>query len=34
VDTAWLPVVELPGWLAAHEVCPDSVAIALPLLAV
>ncbi len=32
VDSAWVAVEELPGWLAGHSVCPDSVAIALPLL--
>jgi isopentenyldiphosphate isomerase len=32
VETAWVPVAELAAWLAGRELCPDSVAIALPLL--
>jgi 8-oxo-dGTP pyrophosphatase MutT (NUDIX family) len=32
VETAWVPVKDLPAWLASHELCPDSVTIALPLL--
>lgn len=32
VETAWVPAVELAAWLATHRTCPDSVAIALPLL--
>ena len=32
VETAWVAVADLPAWLAGRSVCPDSVAIALPLL--
>lgn len=32
VATDWVPVGEIERWLAAHEVTPDSVSIALPLL--
>jgi 8-oxo-dGTP pyrophosphatase MutT (NUDIX family) len=32
VETAWVAYGELAGWLADHEMCPDSVEIALPLL--
>jgi isopentenyldiphosphate isomerase len=32
VETAWVAPSELPAWLAGRPVCPDSVAIALPLL--
>jgi isopentenyldiphosphate isomerase len=32
VETAWVPVEELAGWLAGRSLCPDSVEIALPLL--
>ena len=32
VETAWVEVDELPRWLAGRSLCPDSVAIALPLL--
>lgn len=32
VETARVPLADLPGWVASHEVCPDSVAVALPLL--
>ena len=32
VETAWVPPANLPVWLAGRPVCPDSVAIALPLL--
>lgn len=32
VETAWVAVAELSGWLAERSLCPDSVAIALPLL--
>jgi 8-oxo-dGTP pyrophosphatase MutT (NUDIX family) len=32
VESAWVAVEELPGWLAGRALCPDSVAIALPLL--
>lgn len=31
-ETAWVPTADLPAWLASRPVCPDSVAIALPLL--
>lgn len=32
VETAWVAAAELPAWLAGRPLCPDSVAIALPLL--
>jgi 8-oxo-dGTP pyrophosphatase MutT (NUDIX family) len=32
VETAWVPLADLPAWLAGRPLCPDSVAIALPLL--
>jgi isopentenyldiphosphate isomerase len=32
VETAWVAPSGLPAWLAGRPVCPDSVAIALPLL--
>jgi 8-oxo-dGTP pyrophosphatase MutT (NUDIX family) len=32
VETAWVRVLALPAWLAERPTCPDSVAIALPLL--
>jgi isopentenyldiphosphate isomerase len=32
VETAWVPLSELPAWLAGRSLCPDGVAIALPLL--
>ncbi|HZV48389.1 MAG TPA: NUDIX domain-containing protein [Candidatus Dormibacteraeota bacterium] len=32
VETAWVAPSELAAWLAGRPVCPDSVAIALPLL--
>lgn len=32
VETTWVPLAELDAWLAGHDMCPDSVAIALPLL--
>jgi isopentenyldiphosphate isomerase/uncharacterized damage-inducible protein DinB len=32
VETAWVAPADLPAWLAGRSVCPDSIAIALPLL--
>jgi isopentenyldiphosphate isomerase len=32
VEAAWVAREDLPGWLAGRRLCPDSVAIALPLL--
>jgi isopentenyldiphosphate isomerase len=32
VETEWVALDELPAWLADRSLCPDSVAIALPLL--
>jgi len=32
VATAWVARTELPAWLSGRPLCPDSVAIALPLL--
>jgi len=32
VETEWVAADELPAWLAARSLCPDSMAIALPLL--
>ncbi len=30
VSTSWVPLVELADWIAAHELCPDGVALVLP----
>ena len=32
VDSAWVDLAELAGWVAGREVCPDSVVVVLPLL--
>lgn len=32
VETAWVAPAELPAWKAGRSLCPDSVAIALPML--
>jgi isopentenyldiphosphate isomerase len=32
VETTWVAPADLPAWLAGRSLCPDSVAIALPLL--
>lgn len=32
-EVAWVAVAHLGGWVAAHRVCPDSVALVLPHLA-
>jgi hypothetical protein len=32
VETAWVELAEVRDWIARHEVCDDSVALALPLL--
>jgi isopentenyldiphosphate isomerase len=29
-ETAWVPLARLAEWVAAHPVCPDSVAVVLP----
>lgn len=30
VEVAWVAPSELPGWLATHDLCPDSRAVVLP----
>ncbi len=32
VAAEWVTPADIPGWLGCHQVCPDSVTIALPLL--
>jgi 8-oxo-dGTP pyrophosphatase MutT (NUDIX family) len=32
IGTEWVPLDELEGWVAGHEMCPDSVALVGPLL--
>jgi 8-oxo-dGTP pyrophosphatase MutT (NUDIX family) len=34
VAAEWVAPADLPGWLRCHQVCPDSLTIALPLLPV
>jgi ADP-ribose pyrophosphatase YjhB (NUDIX family) len=29
-EAAWVPISQLRDWVAAHEVCPDSVTLVMP----